>query len=272
VKHLLYILTLYLYSGNATATAVTTAIDTAIRTSRSANEYFETGISQSNQGKYEEAIRNFTRAIAMDGTHIYYQYHRGLTYKAMGNKAMAMRDFNHCNAMKPIAEAYYELGVIKYEAFDIFGAKADFEKARELKEDVERVNFYLGVIMYRMNAFDTATSLLCRYLRTVKSNSDAYLFVGLCYVKQKKYNEARPFLQLASLYNNNDWQLHLKMYEIYREMGDKENMLYNISMVIELGETKPEYYAIRAKLYTEMGDALRAKYDFIAARGERQTP
>ena len=185
---------------------------------------------------------------------------------------MAIADFNHCNALKPIAEAYYELGVMKYETFDIYGAKADFEKARELKEDVERVNFYLGVIMYRMNAFDTAAILLNRYLHTVKNNSDAYLFLGLCYVKQKRFDEARPCLQLATLYNNNDWQLHLKMYEIYREMGDRENMLYNISMVIELGENRPEYYAIRAKLYTEMGDVLRAKYDYIAAKGDRQNP
>jgi tetratricopeptide (TPR) repeat protein len=249
-----------------------TAVDTALQSPKTANEYFELSISQSGKSKYGDAIRSLNRAISMDPSRIYYYYHRGMLYKAVGNRSMALNDFNQCNSMKPIAEAYYESGVIKYENLDIFGAKADFEKANEIKEDVDKVNFYLGVINYRMNNFQTAAELLKRFLHTVKTNPDAYLYLGLCFVKQKKYDAARPFLQQATLYNNNDWQLHLKMYEIYREMGDRENMLYNISMVIELGEAKPEYFAIRAKLYTDMGDVLRAKYDYIAARGEKPTP
>jgi hypothetical protein len=52
-------------------------------------------------------------------------------------------------------------------------------------------------------------------------------------------------------------------------MDDKKNMLYNISMVIEMGQTKPEYYAIRAQLYQDLGDNMRAEYDLVAAKGTK---
>jgi hypothetical protein len=57
------------------------------------------------------------------------------------------------------------------------------------------------------------------------------------------------------------------MYDIYKEIGDKDNMLYHISMVIELGQTKAEYYNIRAQLYLDRGENLRAGYDLLYAKG-----
>ena len=39
--------------------------------------------------------------------------------------------------------------------------------------------------------------------------------------------------------------------------------------LIEMGQTKPEYYKIRAELYTERGEDLLAGYDFQAAKGTK---
>jgi tetratricopeptide (TPR) repeat protein len=171
--------------------------------------------------------------------------------------------------MKPIAEAYYELGVFKYEALDLKGAKQLFEKARDLKDDVDKLEYYLGVINYRFNDFDSAESELTHYTHLVKTNADAFLYLAMTKVKMHKYNEVPAMLQLATLYNDNDWKLHLKMYDIYKEMGDKDNMLYHISMVIEMGQTKPEYYSIRAQLYLDKGEDMRAQYDLESAKGTK---
>jgi tetratricopeptide (TPR) repeat protein len=234
---------------------------------QSANDFFQIGFSASNSGQYDVAIKNYTMAIDLDPNRIYFFYHRGLAHKALGEKAQAIADFNQCLAMKPIAEAYYEIGAFKYEDLDLRGAKEYFEKAKELKDDVDKTNYYLGVINYRMNNFDSAEALLSHYVHLVKTNSDAFLYLALVKVKMHKFDEVTPMLKLAGLYNDNDWKLHLKMYDIYKEMGDKDNMLAHISMVIELGQTKPEFYAIRAQLYLERGENLRAEYDLQYAKG-----
>lgn len=238
-----------------------------ISVSQSANEFFQRGFSDANNGDYEAAIKNYSLAISRDPNRIYFYYHRGLAFRAKGDKARAIVDFQHCIEMKPIAEAYYELGVFKYEELDLWSAKKYFEQARDLKEDVEKVNFYLGVINYRFNNYDTAELLLSHYIQLVKTNSDAFLYLAMVKVRMHKYEEVEPMLRLVSLYNDNDWQLHLKMYDIYKEMDDRDNMLYHISMVIEMGQGKPEYYKIRAQLYEERGDNLQAEYDYLAAKG-----
>ncbi len=238
--------------------------------SQSANDFFQIGFSAANNGQYDVAIKNYTQAIDLDPNRIYFYYHRGLANKSLGNKTQAIADFNQCLSMRPIAEAYYEIGIFRYEELDIKGAKNYFEKAKELKDDIEKLNFYLGVINYRINNYDSAETLLNHYIQTVKTNSDAFLYLAMVKVKKHKYEEVGPLLKLASLYNDNDWKLHLKMYDIYKEIGDKDNMLAHISMVIELGQTKPEYYAIRAELYQERGENMRAEYDLISAKGGKQ--
>jgi tetratricopeptide (TPR) repeat protein len=246
------------------------ASERLLATPQTANDYFQIGFNASNNGQYDVAIQNYTQAIGIDPNRIYFFYHRGLAYRALGNKAKSIADFKQCISMKPIAEAYYELGVYKYEELDLAGAKVYLEQAKELKDDIDKTNFYLGVINYRMNNFDTADALLTHYIHLVKTNADAFLYLAMTKVKMHKYEEVSPMLKLASLYNdNNDWKLHLKMYDIYKEMGDKDNMLYHISMVIEMGQTKPEYYNIRAQLYLDKGEDMRAQYDLEYAKNAK---
>jgi tetratricopeptide (TPR) repeat protein len=237
-------------------------------TPQTANDFFQIAFAAAGNGQYDIAIKNYDLAIGLDPSRIYFYYHRGLAHKAAGQKPEAITDFKQCISMKPIAEAYYELGVFRYEDLDLKGAKAYFEQAKELKEDVDKTNFYLGVINYRMNNFDTAEALLTHFIYVVKTNADAFLYLAMTKVKMHKYGEVSPMLKLATLYNDNDWQLHLKMYDIYKEMGDKDNMLYNISMVIEMGQTKPEYYNIRAQLYLDKGEDMRAQYDLESAKSK----
>ncbi|MCW3124668.1 MAG: hypothetical protein JWO03_326 [Bacteroidetes bacterium] len=238
---------------------------------QTANDFFQVGFNAANGGQYELAVKNYDLAIGLDPNRIYFYYHRGLAFKAWGKKPQAAQDFNQCISMKPIAEAYYELGLIKYDALDLGGAKAMFEAARTLKDDLDKTNFYLGVIYYRNNQFDSSEACLTRYTQMVKTHSDAYLYLATVKVKKHDFADVTKLLKLASLYCDNDWKLHLKMYDIYKEIGDKDNMLYNISMVIEMGQTKPEYYNIRAQLYMAQGETLRAQYDLDAAKANGPT-
>ncbi len=241
---------------------------------KTANDFFQIAFAAANSGNYALAVKNYDLAIGLDPTRIYFYYHRGLAHKALGHKTDAASDFTQCNNMKPIAEAYYELGVLRYEALDFSGARSMLESARSLKEDLEKTNFYLGLIYYKQNQLDSAESCLTRYTKLVKTSSDAYFYLASAKVKRHQYAEVPRLLELAGLYGTNDWKQHLKIYEVYKELGDKQGMLANITMVIEMGQTKPEYYNIRAQLYMDQGDQTRAQFDLEAAKGlaEHQQP
>ena len=221
---------------------------------QTANEYFQIGFAAANNGQYDVAIKNYSQAIDLDPKRVYFFYHRGIAYNRLGDKASAVTDFTQCLTMRPLAEAYYELGVIKYEKLEFASAQQSFDKSKELKDDVEKVNYYLGVLNYRSNNFDAAEALLTHYTHQVRTNPDAFLYLAMTKVKQHKYNEVSSLLKIAALYSDNDWKFHLTMYDIYKEIGDKDNMFYHISMVIELGHAQPEYNAIRAQLGKERED------------------
>lgn len=233
----------------------------AIHPGQSANEYFQIGFAAANNGQYDVALENYSQAIELDPNRIYFFYHRGLAYRSLGNKSSAIADFSHCIAMRPLAEAYYQLGIIKYEDQDFSSALGYFQKSKELKDDVDKVNYYLGVLNYRANNFETAEALLTHYTHLVRTNPDAFLYLAMTKVKQHKYTEVQPLLKLAALYKDNDWKFHLTMYDIYKEIGDKDNMFYHISMVIELGHAQPEYNAIRAQLGKEREENPNADID-----------
>ena len=240
-----------------------------LSSSETANGYFQIGFDAASAGQYDTAVKYFTQAIQIDSTRIYFFYHRGLALKALSKKSKAIADFKKCVSIRPLAEANYELGLYKFNDGDMTGAKYYLESARAMRNNIDKLGYYLGVTYYHLGDFDSAEALLDRYIYTVKNHPDSYFYLALVKIKLNKSQEVTPMLQLAGLYNEySDWTLHYKMYEIYREMHDKENMFYHITMVIELGETKPEYYNIRSKLYKERGESLNASYDLLYASAQ----
>ena len=147
------------------------------------NELFKLGFSAFQQGNYDLALRNYNLAIGMDPARNYFYYNRGLAYKALGNNDNAIKDFKLANEFKPTAEAFYQVGLIKYQTGDLEGARNEFESAKLIREDLENMNFYLGMIYFRNNRYEEATKCFYDFTNHVKTNADAYYYRGLSEAK-----------------------------------------------------------------------------------------
>lgn len=233
------------------------------------NEAFKIAFAAYQQGSYDLALKSFNLAISIDPSRNYFYYNRALTYKALGNNDKALADFKVSNDLKLTAEAYYQMGLIYYEQNKMDDAQEQFEQAKLIRDDIERMNFILGMIYYKANRFEDAAKCFHDFTTHVKNNADAYYYRGLSEAKLGQYGEAITSLKFAMMYKNNDWKLYYKMYEIYLAMNDKENALYSISMVIELGEKKPEHYEERARLYLDTGNMFKYEEDSQTAKDLR---
>lgn len=235
-------------------------------TNASVNEVFKIAFAAYQQGNYDVALRNYDLALKMDQSKSYLYYNRALCLKAMGLSSKAISDFRLSNDLKPTAEAYYQIGLISYEKGNLEEAQEYFEQAKTIKEDVERMNFLLGMIYYRNNRYEESLKCFYTFTDKVKNYADAYYYRGLSEAKLGRYSESITSFKFAMMYKNNDWKLYYKMYEIYLAMNDKNNALYALSMVIELGEKKADFYEERARLYLDGGDTYKYEEDMATAK------
>lgn len=224
---------------------------------------FKSGFAAYTQGDYGFAIKQFTNAINIDPSKNYFYYNRGMAHRASGNIPMAIADFKKSNELRPTAEAYYQVGIIYFEKNDYVNAQAELEQAKLLRDDLERMNFCLGMIYFKLERLDDALLCFNAYTATPKNYADAYYYKGLTEAKLNMYNEALVSFKQALRYKDTDWKLYYKMYEFYIALGDKQNALNSITMVIEIGERKMEYYEKRADLYKDLGFDFKYEEDMV---------
>lgn len=235
----------------------------------SPNEAFKVAFSAYQLGNYDLALKNYNLAISIDPARNYFYYNRGLCYKAMHMLEKAIADFRMSNELKVTAEAYYQIGSIFYDKGDYVASQENLENAKQIREDLEKMNFLLGMIYFRTNSYEKGAQAFYDFTTHVKNNADAYYYRGLCEAKIGKYSESIVSFKFAMMYKNNDWKLFYKMYEIYLAMNDKNNALYSITMVIEMGEKKADFYEERARLYLDTGDLFKYEEDMAAAKSIR---
>lgn len=84
-------------------------------------------------GRLEEAVADYSQAIAQDPNYAPYHFDRGSVLHRLGRDAEAIAEFEEAIRLSPpLPEAYYNRGDIRAELGDVEGALADFGYALEL--------------------------------------------------------------------------------------------------------------------------------------------
>lgn len=81
------------------------------------------------QGRYEDAVTNFDRALALDDSYFQYYLQRGLAYQKLGNPQLAQADLERSTQYLPTAPALNSLGQLALKQGDINEAKGYFSAA-----------------------------------------------------------------------------------------------------------------------------------------------
>jgi tetratricopeptide (TPR) repeat protein len=232
---------------------------------QTAGDVFKLGVVAYQQSNYDESYKYLGQAINMDPNKYYFYYNRGMTLVAMGRSQEAMADFKKSVTLKSSAEAFYQLGLIAYQQGNLPEAKNEFENAQQLKPDMASANFYLGLIYFRDKNYAEAYTYFANCAAYNYANAEVNYYKGYCEAEQGLHDKAMKSLLFATAANSKDWKYYFKMYEAYNLLSENQLALNNISMVIELGRRKPEYYMDRATLYTATGQQALAEEDMGVA-------
>ncbi len=101
------------------------------------------------QSSEEQAIAEYTAAIADDPTDASAYYNRGNLHSALGQYEQALADYTQAIALDPNdATAYYNRGLVHSALGQYKQALADFEAALALDPDAASAFFYRGKVYY----------------------------------------------------------------------------------------------------------------------------
>jgi lipoprotein NlpI len=182
------------------------------QSSRDASALTSAGVSHLQQGEYDQAIRDFDRAIALQPGLVVAWRNRGLAHKAKGDFDRALADYEQAIVFAPSdARLYTERGVAYAGMGDFNNAIADFNRAIALKPDQEapiknrgRVNFVLG-------NFAQAAADLQRGLALDSADADAALWLHVARLRLAQ-DDASDFAAHAAAADSSRWPAPVLRY------------------------------------------------------------
>lgn len=117
--------------------------------------YFKLGVYYFYQGKFENAIKAFGKAVELNP------------------------DF---------AEAHHNIGVSYYELDNIDSAIVEFKKAVEVNNNYVKGHYSLALAYYEKKDYDNAIDSLKKVVELNPLNADAYFDLGIIYVEKFRVN------------------------------------------------------------------------------------
>ncbi|MBL0341741.1 MAG: tetratricopeptide repeat protein [Bacteroidetes bacterium] len=161
------------------------------------------GLAYKKDGKFVEALDDFSQAIKLDLKDGRNYFNRGLVYLAMQNNGAALADFNEAVKLNPDQPALYNTrSQAKFLLNDFEGAESDSKKCLELDStNVDALNT-LANITFNRKEYLTCEVYLSRALKIQPGFSIGYKNRGLLYLQLNRTADAcSDFIQGSNLGN-----------------------------------------------------------------------
>ena len=232
----------------------------------SAVDYFYRGNSNSEKGRYAEAIADYTKAIQINPQDASAYYNRGNAYDNQGKYDLAIADFTKAIQLNPqLYEAYNDRGVDYSEQGKYDLAIADYTKA--IRIDVQRASAYYnrGNAYERQGKHDLAIADYTKAIQIDPQNASAYGNRGIAYKHQGKHDLAiadyTKAIQIdpqhASAYNNRG--------NAYNDQGKHDLAIADCTKAIQIDPQDAPAYINRGVAYSKQGKHDLAIADYTKA-------
>ena len=231
----------------------------AISTSKAQDEILTAkGDKELSQGKYEEAVVNYTKALYKNpnnyityykrgNAHLYANNldsaiadynkfilqdttsadaynNRGVAYNYLGAYDMAMMDFTHAvNLDTSFVEAFVNRATAYFNIGLAPQAFSDFKKAEELKSDNPQLYYQRGRLYYYQKKYTESIEDFSKAIKLGLKNSKIYYNRGNSYFKTEQYEKAVKDYTKVLEQNPNDTEA-LNNRAVSYEKTDKKKL------------------------------------------------
>lgn len=174
------------------------------------------GIIHRDTGKYEEAIKEFQKAIQLDPANSDAHRELALVYENLGKSEEAEKAYKKAIELKPDYWAgYNHLAIFYYFTAQYFEAEKMWRKVIELTPDNVRGYYNLGALYSKIGRDDLAIEVLKKSLE-IKPDWVAASNLGTIYFFQEKFAEAMSMFERAIELGENNYEIWGNLADTYR--------------------------------------------------------
>ncbi len=224
--------------------------------------YFNRATRYYKEGKYEEAIKTLTLIIksdAPDDIKVGAYNNRGLTKDSLGSYEEAIRDYDKAIELQPdYAAAYHNRGLAKNSLQRYEEAIKDYDKAIELQPDYANAWFNRGVTKYNLRRYEEVIEDYDKGIELQPDDAKAYHNRGVAKYNLKRYEEAIEDYDKAI-------ELQPKLAETYNNRGTAKYNLQRYEEAIEDYDKAIELQPKLAKAYYNRGNAYHEQAQYNKA-------
>lgn len=161
--------------------------------------YFSKGVLSFNEGRFEDALRELSRAAELEPQEAETHYFLGLVHSRLKGFSSAVAAFKRALELDPsLKKVHYDLGMAYFNLPDYPQALQQFNQAEEYEPRRAMVPFFLGYAHYLRKEFDRSLPYFKRARELDPAMSqNAHFFSAMSDMSLEHFQEAKEELEAA---------------------------------------------------------------------------
>ena len=208
------------------------------------------GVSLQAQGKLDQAITAYNKAISIKPYYIAYG-NMGNALKAQGKLDKAITAYNSALSLKPdYPNAYYNIGNVLQEQGKLDQAITAYNKALSHKPDYTDAYINMGSALKKQGKLDEALKAFNKAISLKPDYAEIYNNIGLIFHNQGKFDQAIDAYKKAISLKPNYADTYSNMGNVFQAQGKIDQAITAYKNAISLNPQN-------AEAYNNMGVALK---------------
>lgn len=201
------------------------------------------------EGKYEDAIKEYTEAINLEGNNALYYNNRGCAYLFSSKNNEALADFNKAIELDSNFETSYSGRAIIY--------------LRQNRIDDAKINFLRAARIYiDKEKYDDAEKELNSAIEADNKYGEAYYYLGWVEFCRENYQNAIGKYDEAIKLNFDEDYVYAERGLAKYALGKYKDAIEDFDKTIEIDPNYAEAYEYRGECYYSLSDYEKASEDF----------
>jgi FimV-like protein len=236
---------------------------------------FTYGAAFAQAGYYDQAIQEFTLALATDPDYAEAHYNLGTLYLKQGKPDEARRHLQRALELRhEYPDALNNLGMLAAQAGDTPQAIRYFQQAIDQRPDYALAYYNLGNVFRREQRFSEAKEALDRAVALAPDDPEVNYGAGMLYAQLNDMDQALKYWQQAIVLRPDYPEALNNLGVLFVRQGRPEQAQEQFQRAIRVAADFDQPYLNLARLYIAQGDKARAReilQELLARHPEQAT-